>query len=52
MSGNLKLLKTRSGPMMALTTDFYIGFALELYGEYCPDEWAMLRGLIEPEHAI
>lgn len=37
---------TRSGPMLALTTDHYITRSLELYGEYCPDEWRLLRQLI------
>lgn len=48
MAGNLKLIKARPGPMMALTNDFYVGYAIELYGEYCPAEWAALRQMIRP----
>jgi len=48
MADNVKVYQTRSGPMMALTTDQYVGRALEVYGEYCPDEWALLRQLIRP----
>jgi FkbM family methyltransferase len=40
--------KTRSGPMLALRTDFYMTRSLELYGEYCPEEWRMLKQLIRP----
>jgi FkbM family methyltransferase len=40
--------QTRSGPMLALKTDFYMTRSLELYGEYCPAEWRMLRQLIRP----
>jgi FkbM family methyltransferase len=40
--------QTRSGPMLALRTDAYIARSLELYGEYCPDEWRMLKQLIRP----
>jgi FkbM family methyltransferase len=39
---------TRSGPMLALRTDFYVTRSLELYGEYCPEEWRMLRQIIRP----
>ena len=46
--GNVRLYETRSGPMMALVTDKFVGRAIELYGEYCPDEWAVLRQLIRP----
>lgn len=48
MADTIKLVETRSGPMLALTTDTYVGKALELYGEYCPDEWALLRQIIKP----
>ena len=34
--------------MIALTNDFYVGYALEVYGEYCPAEWVALRQLIRP----
>jgi FkbM family methyltransferase len=40
--------QTRSGPMLALRTDFYITRSLEVYGEYCPAEWRMLKQLIRP----
>lgn len=40
--------QTRSGPMVALRTDYYMTKALELYGEYCPDEWRALAQLIRP----
>jgi len=36
MADSVKLYQTRSGPMMALSTDQYVGRALEVYGEYCP----------------
>jgi len=48
MADSVKLYQTRSGPMMALSTDQYVGRALEAYGEYCPAEWAMLRQIIKP----
>jgi FkbM family methyltransferase len=44
----VKTYQTRSGPMVALRTDFYMTKALELYGEYCPDEWRALAQLIRP----
>ncbi len=44
----IKLVQARPGPMMVLTNDFYVGFAVETYGEYCPDEWTALRQLIKP----
>jgi FkbM family methyltransferase len=48
MAGNMKLIKARPGPMMVLTNDFYVGHAIEVYGEYCPAEWAALRQLVRP----
>jgi len=48
MADSVKLYQTRSGPMMALSTDQYVGRALEVYGEYCPAEWTLLRQLIKP----
>ena len=48
MANSVKLYQTRSGPMIALATDQYVGRSIELYGEYCPDEWALLRQLIKP----
>lgn len=44
----IRTYQTRSGSMLALATDHYITQALELYGEYAPDEWRMLRQLIRP----
>jgi len=40
--------QTRSGPMLALKGDHYITRSLEVYGEYCPDEWRMLKQIIRP----
>lgn len=40
--------QTRSGPMLALRTDYYMTRSLELYGEVCPDEWRLLKQLITP----
>lgn len=40
--------ETRSGPTLALRTDYYMTRSLELYGEYNPEEWRMLRQLIRP----
>jgi FkbM family methyltransferase len=34
--------------MMALKTDFFMQGSFELYGEYCPAEWDMLRQVIRP----
>ena len=48
----VKTYQTRSGPMMALRTDFYMTRSLELYGEYCPEEWRMLRQIIRPGMAV
>ena len=43
-----QIFKTRSGPMLALTTDFFVGKAIELYGEYCPEEGRILSQGIRP----
>jgi FkbM family methyltransferase len=48
MADTATIYQTRSGPMMALDTDVYVGRAIALYGEYCPTEWALLRQLIRP----
>lgn len=40
--------ETRSGPLLALRTDYYMTRSLELYGEYNPAEWRALRQLIRP----
>jgi FkbM family methyltransferase len=39
---------TRSGPLLALKSDVYITRSLEVYGEYCPDEWRILNQVIRP----
>ena len=39
---------TRHGPMLGLAGDRFITRSLELYGEYCPAEWALLRQLVRP----
>jgi FkbM family methyltransferase len=39
---------TRSGVTLALRTDYYMTRSLELYGEYNPEEWRMLRQVIRP----
>lgn len=44
--------QTRSGPMLALKADFYITRSLEVYGEYCPAEWQMLRQIIRPGMSV
>jgi len=44
----VQTFRTRSGPMLALKGDFYITRSLEVYGEYCPDEWRVLRQIILP----
>jgi len=44
----IRTYATRSGPMLALAGDQYVTRALDLYGEYAPDEWRMLRQLIRP----
>ncbi|RAK52001.1 FkbM family methyltransferase [Phenylobacterium deserti] len=44
----VKMYETRFGPMLGLTSDIYITRSLELYGEYCPGEWAMFKQLIKP----
>lgn len=44
----VRTYQTRSGALMALRTDQYVTRSLELYGEYCPGEWRMLRQIIRP----
>lgn len=44
----VRTYQTRSGPMLALKSDAYITRSLDLYGEYCPAEWRMLKQLIRP----
>lgn len=43
-----RTFQTRSGPMLVLDNDAYVGRSLALYGEYGPGEWKLLRQLIEP----
>lgn len=44
----VQIYQTRSGPMLALRCDRYVTRSLETYGEYCPEEWRMLKQLIRP----
>lgn len=44
----LKTLQTRQGPMLALPGDRYITRALEVYGEFSPDEGRLLTQVIKP----
>ena len=44
----LKTLKTRHGTMLALPGDRYITRALEVYGEFSPDEGRLLAQVIKP----
>jgi FkbM family methyltransferase len=44
----VRTYQTRSGPMLAIRTDSYVTRSLELYGEYCPAEWAALKQVIRP----
>ena len=44
---SVKIYQTRSGPMLGLVTDQYITPALDLYGEYCPEEGRVLRQMIK-----
>lgn len=44
----VQIYKTRSGQMLALKGDTYITRSLEVYGEYCPDEWRLLKQIIRP----
>ncbi len=44
----VKQLKTRHGPMLALPGDRYITRALEVYGEFSPDEGRVLTQIIKP----
>lgn len=34
--------------MLSLKRDVFITRSLEVYGEYCPDEWALLKQVIKP----
>jgi FkbM family methyltransferase len=43
-----KLLKTRHGPMLALSGDRFISRSLEVYGEFSAAEWALLAQLVKP----
>lgn len=50
--GDIRRIDTRDGPMVALTGDVYMTRALALYGEYCPDEAALLRQLVKPGETV
>ena len=43
-----KTYETRHGPMLALAGDRYITRSLELYGEFSPEEGALLAQLVRP----
>jgi FkbM family methyltransferase len=43
-----KTLPTRHGPMLAISGDVYVTRSLEVYGEYCPDELALLLQIVKP----
>ncbi|HEX3367161.1 FkbM family methyltransferase [Phenylobacterium sp.] len=47
-----KTLNTRHGPMIGLATDRYITRSLEVYGEYCPEEWRLLAQVVKPGMAV
>lgn len=44
----VQMYATRSGQMLSLKNDVYITRSLEVYGEYCPDEWRLLKQIIRP----
>ena len=44
----VRTFQTRSGPMLVLVTDQYVGRSIELYGEYCPEEGRILAQIIQP----
>lgn len=48
----LTQLQTRHGPMLAISGDTYVTRSLQVYGEYCPAEWAALRQLITPRMTV
>lgn len=52
LADNLRLRQCRHGLMVCLTTDHYIGKALDLYGEFSEGEVAAFRQLIKPEHVV
>lgn len=49
---DIRKIDTRDGPMVVLARDVFITRALALYGEYCPDEAAMLRQLVRPGQTV
>jgi len=44
----IQILTTRSGQMLGLKGDTLVTRSLEVYGEYCPDEWRVLKQVIRP----
>lgn len=51
-ASDVKTLKTRHGPMMALATDRFITGSLETYGEFSGAEWQMLAQIVKPGHTV
>jgi FkbM family methyltransferase len=45
---SVKIYPSRSGPMLVLRGDQYIGQAIATYGEYCDEEAQVFRRLIKP----
>lgn len=52
LSDNLRLRQCRHGLMVCLTTDHYIGKALDQYGEFSEGEIAAFRQIIKPDHIV
>jgi FkbM family methyltransferase len=51
-SRRMAVVPTRHGPMMINKFDAVVGRSLALYGEYCPAETRLLRGLIRPGDVV
>jgi FkbM family methyltransferase len=47
-NSDIKTLKTRDGPMLALAGDRYITRSLETYGEFSGAEWRLLAQMVKP----
>lgn len=52
LSDNLRLRYCRHGLMVCLTTDHYIGKALDQYGEFSEGEVEIFRRLIKSDHTV
>lgn len=50
--GDVRRIDTRDGPMLALNGDVFMTPALALYGEYCPEEAAILRQLVKAGQTV